>query len=298
LKFEYTDNNYYGRDHYFITVNKDYINLDINNIKTTITSKSVLGYNDNLNYSQGIGLLFSNSTSLISCAGLIIGNANNRVSDNVYGFTNPYDADFITVEGVSYTIPPLKGDQQITGIFNDNGALTQKLGVAVHANHYAWDIEGHKDYIILEYDIINNSENNLANIYAGFFADWELKVSSENKANTNFDEKFGYIFALDSSIYASIQLLSDGNFLHYAIDNNGEDGSVDFDDGFSTTEKFMTLSNTRLTAGNSYFGNDVSNVISTGPYSISSGDTINVSFAIHIANTYIELLQSIANAKE
>lgn len=298
LKFEYSDAGYTGYDFHSLTVNIDYLDLNINKITATITSKGTIGYNDNINFQQGRGLRFENSSSLLSCAGFMIGRSNNQVSDNLYGFTTPFDTDLEPVSTIFYIVPPFKGDQQLSGTFNDDGAGVQKMNIEILHNNFAWDESGKEGFIVVEANVINNNANELTNMYVGFFANWELGVYSQNRGNTNAPQKFGYVFSLDSSFYAAIQLLTQGNFSHYAIDNDGQDGSVNLHDGFSSTEKFMVLSNTRSTAGNEPFGNDVSSLVSSGPFMIPAGDTIRIAYALHVANTYVELLQSVINAQQ
>jgi serine protease len=296
LKFCYSDQNYSGRDYHFITVNIDFLDLDINKITTTVTSKGKLGYNDNENFQQGSGFSYNNSSSLSQCSGFLFGRANNQVSDNIYGFTTSFDSDLVPVESVSYIEPPLKGDQHITGKFNDSGAGTGSMNVEVIHEEYAWNDVDKEDFIVLDYYLLNNGTNDLTNVYVGFFNNWELKISSQNRAATNNSERFGYVYSLDSSLFAAVQLLTPGNFIHYAIDNDGQDGSVNLNDGFSSTEKFISLTNTRTTAGNYQFGNNISSVVSTGPFVIPAGDTIHVAFALHIENSYIELMESVSQA--
>ncbi len=297
LKFEFVDSNYFSWDYYTFTVNIDYLVLNINKIHTTVTSKGTLGYNDNVNFQQGIGLSFENSNSLISCAGIMIGCADNKVSDNIYGVpAYSFDSDLIPVESIVYVMPPQKGQQHIKGVFNDDGAGTFKLNAEVIHHNYAYDEPGKENFITLEYLIVNKNTTPLSNIYVGFFADWELKVRSQNKANTVLSNRFGYVHSHDSSLYAGIQLLTAENFIHYAVDNNGMYGSVNISDGFVSAEKYIALSNTRNIAGLDILGNNVSSVVSTGPYTVDSGDTIQVAFALHAAHNYNELLQSVINA--
>ncbi len=298
LKFCYNDPGYTGRDYYYFTVNIDFLDLDINKITTTVTSKGTLGYNDNVNFQQGSGFSYDNSSSISQCSGLMFGVANNQVSDNIYGFTTSFESDLVPVQTVSYIDPPLKGDQHISGVFNDSGAATGTMNVEVIHEEYAWSNPDREDFIILEYYLVNNGTTDLSNMYVGFFNNWELKIASQNRASTNATEKFGYVYSLDSSLYAAVQLLTLGNFTHYAIDNDGQDGSVNLNDGFSSTEKFISLSNTRNTAGNYQFGNNISSVVSTGPYLIQPGDTLHIAFAIHVESSYVELLESVQEASD
>jgi serine protease len=298
LEFLYSDGDYSGYDFYTLTVNIDYLDLNVNFISATITSKSNIGYNDNLNFQQGVGLRYQQSGSLISCAGLMVGRANNQVSDNLYGFISPFESDFVAVASAAYINPPVKGDQEIVSVFNDDGAGAQKLNVAVKQHSFAWEETERENFMVLEYFIVNSGTSELTNLYAGFYADWELKIRNQNKAATNQLLRFGYVHSLDSSLYAAVQLLTPGNFSHYAVDNDGQDGSVNLTDGFSSTEKFMTLSNPRSTAGNHQFGNNVSSVVSSGPLTLQPGDTMHIAYALHVAETYSALLQSAEQAQQ
>ncbi len=293
----YNDTLYEAKDFFFLDVNSDYLDLDVNQITTTITSKSTIGYNDNINFAQGSGFSYQNSPSLFSCAGLVVAQSTNKVSDNIYGFTEYYESDFVSTQNVGYVVPPQKGDQHIKGIFEDKGVNSPQIGVSVVHEAYAYNKSEYENFIILEFHIINNNLFPLDDIYVGYFVDWDLHVRSQNKVLTNQTERFGYTFDLDSSIYTSIQLLSEGDFRHYAIDNDGKDGSVNLNDGFSTVEKYLAITGNRTSAGNYPFGNDVSQIVSSGPFFIAPNDTVSVAFALHASLTYSDLLSSIKNAK-
>jgi serine protease len=295
--FVYNDTHYYGRDFFLLDVNNDYLNLDINQISTTVTSKSTIGYNDNINFAQGNGFSFQNSASLLSCAGLMIAQSTNKVSDNIYGFTQFVETDFASVQNVGYVVPPQKGDMHIKGIFKDNGPGSPQIGVTVIHEAYAFSQPEYENFIIVEFHIVNDNLIPLDDIYIGYFADWDLYVRSQNKALTNQAERFGYVFHIDSALFTSIQLLSEGVFRHYAIDNNGQDGSVNLNDGFSTVEKYLALTGNRTSAGNYQFGNNVSQIVSTGPFFIASGDTVTVAFGLHASLTYADMLLSTEHAK-
>jgi hypothetical protein len=53
---------------------------------------------------------------------------------------------------------------------------------------------------------------------------------------------------------------------------------------------------TRENAGDSPLGNDVLQVLSSGPYQVKVGDTLRVSWAVHVANTQQALLNSADSA--
>lgn len=297
LKFIYTDSNYLSNDFYVLNLNIDYLDISANRINTTITSNGNFAYNNLTNLQQGTGYLFDGNTfSILSSAGLLIAYANNRVMDNLWNVTGNVDKDFVTIMPTTRIIPPLKGDENIINKFDDSGA-TNRIGLKVEQNTYAYNRTNHLNYVIVEYDIINTSQTNLQNFYAGIFADWELPLLISNRGSTAFQNKLGFVHNLDSSLYAGIQLLSNSNFIHYAIDNNGQSSSINLNDGFSSVEKFTTLTTTRLTSGTQPNGNNVSQVVSSGPFSLISYDTLKIAFAFHTAYSFNELINSASIAE-
>lgn len=296
LKFEYEDGNYRGYNYVDFTVNKTYIDLDTNNIKTTVTSHGMFGYNDYSSLSQGIGFRYGNSANLSSCIGFFLGRSPQQVADRLYGFVVPYDQDLLAVTSASYIQPPILGHQHINGKFDDSG-LSNPMGLEITFDAFAFNEQHLNDCIFLKYRIENKSSAVITDLHAGLFSDWDLKTYQQNKSFTLPNAKTGYVQALDNSLFAAIQLLSEQPFRHFAIDNNGADGSINLNDGFSELEKFMTLTNTRQTAGNAPNGNDVSSVVATGPFTLQPNEYVEIVFAVHVTTTFQELLHSLNNAQ-
>jgi hypothetical protein len=122
---------------------------------------------------------------------------------------------------------------------------------------------------------------------------------ANNKAAEDIALKMGYIYSTDvNGLYGGIKLLTSGGFKHYAIDNiTGGGGGVDISGGYSSTLKYQTLSTNRANAGGAGTGNDVIDVVSTGPFSIAAGDSITVAFAM-IAGSELGSIQSSAIAAQ
>ena len=87
--------------------------------------------------------------------------------------------------------------------------------------------------------------------------------------------------------------------MHYAIDNvGGGGGGVDLTaGGYSEAEKYTTLSTNRPAAGVSGTGADIIDVVSTGPFSLTIGDSVVVAFALLAGDSLIDLQLSAANAQ-
>jgi hypothetical protein len=98
----------------------------------------------------------------------------------------------------------------------------------------------------------------------------------------------GYAFCTDTGgLYAGIKLLTPDSVVQYAIDNiTGGGGGVDiYSNGYTTAQKYTTLSTNRLQAGLNGPGDDICDVVSAGPFQITGGDEIRVAFALLVDST-------------
>ncbi|MFH1320444.1 MAG: S8/S53 family peptidase [Bacteroidota bacterium] len=296
LKLNYYDGSYNAFEYIGLDVNPDYINIDINDVATTITSKSRIGFNED-NQDAGLGFKYMGE-QLLWEAGLMIGNSTGQVSDNVRENDN-LDNDFARVVAAKKVIPPEVSDLDVEGVFNDDSASTDKLNVSVKHKAFAWNTPADSKYIIAEYYIINNGSGTLDNLFAGIFADWDIMDPGLNKASFDVVNKMGYVFSSQSgSPYAGIKLLTNSTVTHYAIDHiPGGAGGVDLTNGYSTAEKYQTLSSNRSKAGENAGGNDVMHVVGSGSFDLLPGDTVVVAFAL-LAGDDLAELQAIAQTAQ
>lgn len=296
LRFNITDltANYTDFQLLEVTVNVDYINVTVNQVSTTITSKGRICYNLE-SQQEGLGFQY-NGENLAYEVGLMIGESSNEVSDMVRGSSGT-DNDFQSSVVVQKVIPSVKSDFDLTGWFTDNPA-SPPLPVSVHHNAYAWSNPGDDKYVIVEYVIYNDGTTPLSSLYGGIFADWDIMDYSLNRAEENTALKMGYIYSTQASgLYAGIKLLTPTPFSHYAIDNVAGQGGVNMTDGYSTSEKYTTLSTPRAAAGQSGNGNDVIDVVSTGPFTLAPGDSVIIAFALIAGDDLNDLNTSAANAQ-
>lgn len=302
FKLTFTDGSYTDYQYIDLTVNVDYINIAVNDVSSTNTSRGRIGWN-NSDGTGGLGFTYKDSLLLYE-AGLMIGVSSSKVSDNVRGSTSgSNDVDFVSVATVRDVIPAVKAEFETGGTFNDNGA-TSKIGIQVKHKTYAWTSAGNRKFIIFEYNIKNTSGGSLSNLYAGVFADWDItdKTASNNKGATDAGNKLGYVYStVGTKLYGGIRLLTKGPFLHYVIDNiTGGAGGVDISDQtnyYSTPEKYTTLSTNRLTGGGTGGGNDVCNIVSSGPFTVAANDSVKVAFALLAGDDLNDLITSSQNAQ-
>ena len=282
-----------------ITVNVDYINITVNDIGTSITSKGVVGYNDNLR-SQGLGFTYMGSNTLLYEMGLMIGAASTQVSDNVRNTGASPDADFTSDTTVSGMEPGLISDFDAYGTFDDYSSPAP-LRLLVTHRAFAWTSAADRKYVMVDYSIKNTGSTQLNSLFAGLAADWDIDSFANNKASVDVGRRMGYVWSTDAGgLYGAMKLLSHtGGFSHYAIDNEAGGGGLNLSDGsFTDLEKYESLSTSRSDAGAVRpTGNDVIDVVSSGPFTLAPGSSVSVAFAL-IGGEDLSMIQQSADAAQ
>ncbi|MFA6924040.1 MAG: S8 family serine peptidase [Bacteroidales bacterium] len=293
----FSDGIYSHKDSFVIVFNKDYVDVNINKITASVSSVGRVGYTDNT-HNYGLGFTFNGSLSILNIAGLVVGVSNNRVSDCIYGTNmSNYENDFTTTT-IAHTITPaVKSDFDVVTEYHDTLSGVNKLKIMVTQKTYAWSDIPDSKYIILEYYIRNIGTTPLNDLYAGLFADWDiindLCTESQNRASYDEINKMGYVYCINGGYWAGLKMLTSGPVKYYAFDNDGYYGSYQINDGFASFEKYGAMKNSRFNAGSGANGNDVSHILSSGPYNILSGDTIKIAYAM-LAGTNLNDLQTTA----
>src|ERR1700757_2419766 len=289
----------YTQSYFFsVLLNPDYVNITINQVFTTITSRGKIGWSKD-GEAGGLGFAY-NGDNLLYEGGLMIGTSPTAVSDYIRGTssTGASDTDFVTVVTAHKVVPSLVSEFDVNGEFNDADASpVQKL--LVRHNAYAWSTPGSSKFVIVEYIIHNTGTSTLSNLYAGIFADWDVDAStaSTNRADYDAARMMGYTYNLPTTtLFAGIQLLTATTPTFYAIDNVGAGaGGVNISSsaGFKKADKYTTLSTMRTQAGDSTAtGNDVCNVMSSGPFTIAANDSVKVAFALIAGDNLTDLQTS------
>ena len=285
---------------FYVNMNATYINIMVNDVFSTGTSNGRIGYN-NVNQTQGLGFTY-NGINLLYEAGLMFGVSTTSVSNCVRNQSWGFDNEFSTVSPI-VKIPASSAlsDMDTYAKFNDAASSTP-MNVEVEQRTYAWSTSPNTKFIIWEYVFKNNQSSTLNNFYAGIFADFDIDASSyaDNKCAYDAATKMGYTYRTSGTpLYAGIKLLTHtATPVFYGIDNiSGGAGGVNLYDGYDKSEKYITLSTQRLNAGQGATGNDVIEVMSAGPFTIPSGQTIKVAFALIAGDSLQDLINSAYQAQ-
>jgi len=293
LEIVYSDTGYRAFDFVELRVNHDYLDIRSNNLVTTATSTGNIGYAEDYALA-GSGIQYKNQ-QLIYYSGLMLGSSAERTADNAYAKELPgYDHDFVRLEGARRELDEANGSEHIKSSCYTDSASGQRIEVRQEA--VSDTSSGLKDIIILHYTLINRGSQQADNLYAGIFADFDIRNAYENQAG--FDSLQRLIYAFDTAaggVYAGIRQLGSTSAHAYAFNSDGLGGSLDFYDGFSNEEKFGTLSGA-FQRGQSQVG-DVAGLIGTQSFSIAAGDSVKISFALLAADSYNELLEKARQAQ-
>jgi serine protease len=300
FKITYTDGAYTSYEIFDIVVNVDYLNVTVNSVNTSISSKGLDGYN---NSPPVLGLGFKyKGVNLLYDAGLMIGIPDSAVSDVARGAAaGGNDKDFVSTSNVKrITTTPLS-DFDTEGYMND-GAAKQPLPVMVHHKSYAWVAPPDSKYVMYKYIIHNNGASTLNSLYAGICADWDIQGVGGDSNKVSFDatNRMGYTYYTKTGgYYAGIKLLSKvAPANNYSFDNIAGGSAINPNSSFNNTQKYTALSTMNVSAGNVKApGNDVMDLVSTGPISLNAGDSIEVAFALIGGDDLSDLQTSAINAQ-
>ncbi|MDR9486491.1 S8 family serine peptidase [Salibacter sp.] len=278
-----------------VILNPGFINVDDNRISTTATSIGRVGYYDN-NNTLGLGLELQGGQSMLFEAGLMVGSDQNGspvVVDDVRN-DQSRDRDFSSLNSITrITNPAFAFLGQ--GSFTDtipNLLRNDSLGVVVNQRVMAYDEFGQDQYVLFEYRIRNVTNQLQTGVRIGFFTDFDVENYNQNKVLT--DEGRRLLFTKgtgENDPLAAVQLIEGEGFNPYAVDNvNGGGGGIDISDSLPSTTKWQLLSESRESAGNTRdVGNDVIQVLSSGPYDLAPNDEVKVCFALFAAETERDL---------
>ncbi len=302
ITITYKDGAYVDQQVVNFILNPSFIDVDENQVTTTISSTGRIGYEDteSATRTKGSGFAFDGN-SLLYEMGIIMGSGTGaQLYNNVRSTSSSFDQDFVSIGSKIKEIIP--GDRSTSEIFGtiSNSSTPGSQGFQLKYRSLAWKEDPYDQFVILEYIISNPTASPITNFHFGLFADWDITESGgEDAANWENDLKLGYVFPAQTAAkpHAGIQLLT-GAPEYYAIDNNQAiAGGTSFGiyDGFTDNEKFQAISSGlgRLQAGvTGSGGNDVSHVVSSGPYTIPAGQQITIAFALHGAPNLDDLRRS------
>lgn len=291
----YSDGEYTDYQYISFVVNPSFLDVDDNQIVTTLASNGRIGFEDASSQTNGEGFVF-NDNSLLFEMGLILGSSQNpsKLFDNVRSTNSAYNQEFLVTQKIKEIVPGERSSSEIFGEFTDNGTLKT---ISVKYRSLVWKEYPRDKFVILEYIVKNISGQTLNNFHFGIFADWDITDGGgKDVARWDPANLLGYVrpAQADDKPHAGIALIKGIAPQYYAIDNNQSTPGAPFGlyDGFTDDEKTTAFSSGigRTSAGESTgSGADVSHLIGAGPYNLAVNEEVTIVFALLAAPNLSEL---------
>ncbi|WP_400191658.1 S8 family peptidase [Hymenobacter sp. B81] len=295
-------------DHYItLALNPDYVVLTASDLHLTVTSRGNLGY-EGLDSEIGASITYRNSPPLLSEGGLLVATGPTRVADRLRSLPAVgSDQDFFRQQPIRL-LPAVGADQQARGVFQDSlpsQSAGRGIGARVRQRALAWAAPADREYAVVEYTLLNLAADTLRPLHAGLFMDWDVPDAGRNVAAWDSARALGYVRdVLRANLFAGVKLLQPATApalapSYYALDNAAPvTAPVALRDGFSTAEKFRTLSSgTTTRSAGGVAGTDVSHVVGAVLPALAPGDSVTVAFAV-LAAPSLAQLQAAADAAQ
>jgi len=196
------------------------IDHDTNNCRLSVTCLGAIGYLE----PGGAGSGFAypkNGPSLLRHASFAFGTDSNYVVDRYYSrpVTSPPDTEFFLIDSVRSLFPPQKGDEHFRAWYSDRNHPRKKPMVTIQ-NSYAVGAQGYRDFVVITYDVQNNSSSRLSGFHTGVFADFTIDTLGKDICRTDSLRRFIYITdSIGRGPFVGIKILEPDSGVHLsAID--------------------------------------------------------------------------------
>jgi len=285
------DNGYTDRDHFSFQIAPPFINVKSTNVEMTTSGSGRFGFVDYPYNQLGDGFVLKDWGNLLFEGAFMAATGPESVSDVARNEGEvEQNKDFASVPGGDVTLymPGRYGDEEAVAVFSDEAA-SSKIGLQVEQRVMSFETEGAENLLMAVYALSTTGDAPICDVYAGLFADWDVGDDpADNEGGYVSDLSLGYVFDPDSSIYAGMQVVSQGGARAHQLIRN-EDVIYE---GYSDEEKWLHLSEGVSTTTGS-IPSDYSDVIGSGPFIIFPGDTVRLGIALHGA-TGLSALRSSA----
>lgn len=259
FRLRYSDNGYADYECLTIFANPTYVDVSTQLLLTSENSIGRFGYNNPPNNTQGQGFRV-NETNHLYEGGFVVGRSVSQVSDNMRNSFGGLSEDFIAQQNVQLLEPGEIAVQEALARFSDNGAANPlKLNFDVETFSF---FDAPNEKFFLKRLIVRNPEPFVkSNLYAGFYADWDLGLTSSNDSGS-FDPSRNLLYTwgdeTEPGRHVGIGLLA-GDLAGAFSANNAETF-------YNDSTRFAML--TAGTDSATKYNKDVLQLLSAGPFEL------------------------------
>ena len=290
----------------------DLIRIPINNtvvrthytsaMRLSITREGNIGYTATKDAPLGQGIGFrvqdarGNERDPLFEGGLLVATGPTMVSNSVRGVgAMDQDDHFILPDGerLQITIPGPITSQEGRLVLTDQKASTP-IGVRILQQSFVDHGEGNEDFAIFKYTVGNETAHLMTNLHIGLFMDWDIDLEDISRDQAGFSGAHSSGWGTDQtgSMHVGLRLLTDPHLINYRAFDNLSEMSL----GFTFAEKWQAMSGGLSQA--ELAGTDISQLMASGPHRVSSGETIEVAFALIAGTSEEDFLRNADQAKE
>lgn len=235
----------------------------------------------------GAGLTFRGSENLLYEAGIIVGRNSLLLSSSVRDSAgHAYISDFGPEEQLATVYPDIDGGYSSTATFTDNESAIP-IPVTINQSISSYDAVGDDGFIIIKYDLINSSNENLNGVYFGFLCDLDLDDAGDITAMSGDND---LIYQAGGDVFSGIQPLTGFCGMRAITNAGGKKGLTDI-------QKYGYISSGGIDADR-VTPDDYMTIVSFGPYNLAPGASREISFAIVMGGSLDELNACAVRAKE
>lgn len=239
-------------------------------IELTVTDFGQFGLGSNSIYpAGGTGFTFQGSTNLLYEAGIIVGRNELQLSSSVRdSLGKAFESDFCPVESLTAGYSDIYGCFRSYSRFRDlNSAIP--IPIEISQSVYSYEQEGEDDYLIMTFNLVNNSNEYTNGLYFGLLTDFDLSQTGDQVGVVS-----GSNMLYQSGDMATIGLLPLTDFSGMAsIENEGTKIPL------TSQEKFTYISYHGIEVNDST-STDFMTVLSFGPFNLTPHDSVEVSLAM------------------
>ena len=255
---------------------------DVNKVQVSLAATGNvgwIGFPGEPGGAKGMGLGYDGSANCLFEGGLLVGTDGTHVADAIR--TDNEHTDFGALYPPIRRTPGLVSAQETQMSYIDVPNPTQPLGIRVTSESRAYTTSTIDDFVFLGYRITNTTGAIQNGMRVGLFFDWDIDAEhyATNRADWDAARGMGYAFdTSDPSLpYFGILVLQGGAQTIYAAFPPGN---------FSDFTKWEAMTGVY---GTSTGPGDVSNMLTTGPFTVAPNDSVAVWFALVGGHTLAEL---------
>lgn len=222
------------------------------------------------------------------------------VIDNYYESYPRDDKDWRREAGIYkflFHSPLPEFDEYTLAIYNDSYGEFSK-GIECIQEGFALHSLFEDDFVIIRFTLENKSKENIENLYAGLFLDWDVEDYSTNKGGVDEIRAMAYVYDSVSSIYMGSAFIDPPRHHSWLIANVSIIDNADYvwPYGGLPDSIEMKFLNGTYSFQNADSASDWSTCLSAGPFDIPIGSHISVAFVIAGGHSLSELQEAVDTA--